>query len=109
MEVIVVVTCEIPEEYVLPNPVYLKIHDRDLDFDQAERIAKDQARSYYSEVMLLSWYDGNKGQYSPKEVECCEPGKPSWVTYAKSRGGNLTIDINSEQYVFVFRGKQGLS
>ena len=102
-------SCEFPEEYMLPNPVHLKIEKPELDFVEAKRIAEDQARSYYSDAMLLSWYDKQKGRYSPHEVTCCAEGKPSWVSYAKSRGGSLTIDINNEAYVFVFRGKEGLS
>lgn len=102
-------SCEIPERYMLPNPVHLNIEESGLDFAKAERIAKDQAKSYYSDAMLLSWFNKKKGRYSPHDVECCVEGKPSWVSYAKSRGGNLTIDINNEEYVFVFRGKQGLS
>ncbi|UCG12143.1 MAG: hypothetical protein JSU72_16810 [Deltaproteobacteria bacterium] len=31
------------------------------------------------------------------------------MEYAKSRGGNLTVDGDGKEYVFVFRGKQGLS
>ena len=108
-EVMKVKSCEIPESTMLPNPVHLNVDDCDLDFSKAEMIAKDQAKSYHSGAMLLSWYDRKLGRYSPHDVECCAEGKPSWVSYAKSRGGNLTIDINNEEYVFVFRGKQGLS
>jgi len=100
--------CERPEFYMLPNPVHLRI-DEDIDFHGAETIAKDQAKAYYSDAMLLSWFDKKTGRYSPHDVECCAEGKPSWVEYAKSRGGNLTIDINHEDYVFVFLGKPGLS
>lgn len=102
-------SCEIPESYMLPNPVHLEIDDHGLDFVKAEMIAKNQAKSYYGDAMLLSWYDRKLGRYSPHDLECCVEGKPSWVSYAKSRGGNLTIDINKEEYVFVFRGKQELS
>jgi hypothetical protein len=59
--------------------------------------------------MLLSWFDKKSGRYSPHEAECCPEGKPSWVEYARSRGGSLTIDINDEEFVFVFMGKPGLS
>jgi hypothetical protein len=104
-----VISCEMPASYMLPNPVHLDIREPELDFLKAERIAKDQAKSYYSDAMLLSWFNKKEGHYSPHDIECCAEGKPSWVTYAKSRGGNLTIDINNEEYVFVFRGKQGLS
>ena len=102
------VGCEIPKAHMLPTPVHLRIEE-ELDFQKAERIAKDQAKSYYSDAMLLSWFDKSRGRYSPYDVECCSEGKPGWVEYAKSRGGNLTIDINDEDYVFVFLGKPGLS
>jgi len=100
--------CERPHRDMLPTPVHLQIHE-DLDFTKAQRIAKDQARAYYSDSMLLSWFDKKSGRYSPHEAECCIEGKPSWVEYGKSRGGNLTIDINDEDFVFVFMGKPGLS
>jgi hypothetical protein len=100
--------CERPESYMLPNPVHLNING-ELDFLKAQRIAKDQAKSYYGDAMLLSWFDKKNGRYSPYDVECCAEEKPSWVEYAKSRGGNLTIDINDEDYVFVFLGKPNLS
>jgi len=100
--------CELGNAQMLPTPVHMRI-EGDLDFLKAERIAKDQAKSFYSDAMLLSWFDKKNGRYSPYNVECCSEGKPSWVEYARSRGGNLTIDINDEDYVFVFLGKPGLS
>jgi hypothetical protein len=109
MEVKAMISCEIPEAYMLPNPVHIEVEEPGLDFEIAERIAKNQAKAYSSDAVLLSWYDKKEGRYSPHEVVCCSEGKPSWVKYAKSRGGNLTIDVNAEEYVFVFRGKQALS
>lgn len=102
--------CEIPREDMLPNPVHLKLDGPGRGFERAKRAAKNLAKSYSGDAMLLSWFDRKAGRYSPHEVECCKDGEPpSWVEYARSRGGNLTIDINHEEYVFVFRGKQGLS
>ena len=101
-------TCEIPKVEALPTPIHLKIEE-ELDFPTAVRIAKNQAKSYYGDAMLLSWYDRKNGRYSPYDVECCSKGKPSWAEYARARGGNLTIDINNEDYVFVFLGKPRLS
>lgn len=100
--------CEYPHRDMLPTPVHLKIRG-DLDFIKAQSIAKGQARAYYSDPVLLSWFDKKGGRYSPHEAECCGEGKPSWVEYAKSRGANLTIDINNEDYVFLFMAKPGLS
>lgn len=102
--------CEIPREDTLPNPVHLKLEGPGLDFERAQSTAKNLAKSYFSDPLLLSWFDRKAGRYSPHEVNCCREGEPpSWIEYARSRGGNLTIDINHEEYVFVFRGKQGLS
>ena len=101
--------CEIPKEESLFTPVHLKLEGRELDFQRAERAAINLARAYYTEPVVLSWYDGKKGIFSPGDVERCVEGKPGWVDYAKSRGGNLTIDINDEEYVFIFQGKPNLS
>jgi hypothetical protein len=52
--------------------------------------------------MLLAWYNGGTGAFSP-QVPCCGDDRPGWLIYAESRGGNLVIDINDEAYVFVYR------
>ena len=96
--------CEIPKKYMLPNPVYVQLDQTGLDFAQAQDAASNLAKKLYWEPMLLSWFDKNAGKYSPLEVNCCAKGEPSWLEYARSRGGNFTVDINHEQYVFIFRG-----
>jgi hypothetical protein len=35
-------------------------------------------------------------------LECGKGDKPAWIVYAESRGGNLTIDINAGQYLFIY-------
>ena len=97
-------TCEIPTVQMLPNPVFLKIDDPQIDFEKAKTIAKSKAQTYHEDTMLLSWFDKEKESYSPFSVECCSDGKPSWVSYALSRGGELSIDINDGKYVFIFSG-----
>jgi hypothetical protein len=52
--------------------------------------------------MLLAWYEAKSGRFSPA-VECCSETKPGWLVYAESRGGNIAIDINDQEYVFVYR------
>jgi hypothetical protein len=52
--------------------------------------------------MLLAWFDRQAGRYSPNII-CCGEDKPTWLTYAESRGGDLVIDLNGEEYVFVYR------
>jgi hypothetical protein len=96
--------CEIPRKDMLPNPVYLELDKGGLDFEGARDAAKNLAQKLYWEPMLLSWFDKNAGKYSPQAVTCCKEGMPGWVEYARSRGGNFSVNINHEEYVFIFRG-----
>ncbi len=96
--------CEIPKGDMLPNPVYVLVDKTGLDFRHARDAASYLAKEFYLEPMLLSWFDKNAGKYSPQDVTCCTEDKPGWVEYARTRGGNFTVDINHEEYVFIFRG-----
>ncbi|MFZ0134506.1 MAG: AF1514 family protein [Desulfobacterales bacterium] len=73
----------------------------DLDFLEAKDIAKRTAREHSGDPMLLSWYQSKTGEGYPN-LECGKSDKPAWIVYAESRGGDLTIDINAGEYVFVF-------
>jgi hypothetical protein len=95
---------EIPKKDMLPNPVYVVLDQSGLDFERAQDAARNLAKKLYWEPMLLSWYDKNAGKYSPQDVICSSEGKPGWVEYARSRGGDFTVDINYQEYVFIFRG-----
>lgn len=99
-------SCESPEAYMLPNPIFLNIDKKGLDFNNARMIAKSEAEKHYKDAMILSWFDKMESQYAPQNIECCSKGNPGWITYAKSMGGNLSIDINHEDYVFIFYGEQ---
>ena len=96
--------CEIPRGDMLPNPVYVLLDKPELDFKHARDAASYLAKELCWEPMLLSWFDKNAGKYSPQDVACCKEDKPGWVEYARSRGGNFTVNINHEEYVFIFRG-----
>ncbi|MGD9057037.1 MAG: AF1514 family protein [Desulfobacterales bacterium] len=81
--------------------IALKIDNPDLDFTEAKDLAKQKAKEICEDPMLLSWYQGQTGESYPNLA--CGPGdKPAWIVYAASRGGNLTIDINAGQYVFIY-------
>ncbi|MGD8229363.1 MAG: AF1514 family protein [Desulfobacteraceae bacterium] len=86
----------------LTNPVEIRIKDENLNFETARLIADQKATEMASEPMLLGWYDSNTGRYSPS-VDCCSEHKPGWIVYAEARGGSITIDINNEKYVFIYR------
>ena len=79
----------------------LKIEQADLDFADAQDIAKQKARELNEDPMLLSWYQGKTGEFYPK-ADCGPGDRPPWIVFAESRGADLTIDINEGQYVFVF-------
>ena len=85
---------------MLKNPVHVRVAG-ELDFARARALADRQAGKTGGEPMLLAWYNGGTGEFSP-QVTCCSDAKPAWLTYAESRGGDLVIDINDESYVFVY-------
>jgi hypothetical protein len=86
---------------MLNNPIHLQVAG-EVDFSRARALAEAQARKAAAEPMLLAWYNGVTGEFSP-QVTCCGEHKPTWLIYAESRGGDLIIDINDEAYVFVYR------
>ncbi|MBE9545267.1 MAG: AF1514 family protein, partial [Proteobacteria bacterium] len=73
--------------------IKLKIDKSDLDFEEAKDFTKQRAKETGADPMLLSWYQGKTGESYPN-LECGPGDKPAWITYAESRGGDLTIDIN---------------
>lgn len=81
--------------------IKIKIDKPDLDFVEAQDIAKHRAIETCADPMLLSWYQGKSGESYPN-LECGPGDKPAWIVFAESRGGDLTIDINAGQYVFIF-------
>jgi hypothetical protein len=79
----------------------LKIDNPNLDFAEAKDLAKQKAKEICADPMLLSWYQGKTGESYPN-LECGPGDTPAWIVYAVSRGGDLTIDINQGQYIFIF-------
>jgi hypothetical protein len=96
------ITCQTLTQDMLPNPVAIRLDETPPDLKSAKLIADQKVSEMTSEPMLLAWYEGKSGRFSP-DVECCSEAKPGWVVYAESRGGNITIDINDETYVFIYR------
>jgi len=88
---------------MLISPVRLSISDKDLTFSVAKEIADRKSLEINPDAMLLAWFDRKSGTVSPR-VECCSEKKPGWLVYAESRGGGIVIDINDEEYVFVYLG-----
>jgi hypothetical protein len=90
-----------PSRKMAGRHIKIKIDNPDLDFAEAKDIAKQKAKKICADQMLLSWYQGKTGESYPN-LECGPGDKPAWIVYAESRGGDLTIDINEGQYVFIY-------
>ena len=87
-------------KYFLINPI--KINVKNLDFGTAKAMADERVKRLSPDPMLLSWYNGRTGEHFP-DVDCHGKDKPAWIIYAESRGGDITIDINQEEYVFIYK------
>jgi len=83
------------------NHVTIEADTPDLDFAEAKNIARQRAKEHCPDPMLLSWFQGKTGESYPN-MECGPGDKPAWITYAESRGGDLVIDINRGQYIFIY-------
>jgi hypothetical protein len=86
---------------MLPNRITVDTETKDMDLMTAKSIADEKIRGFTSDPFLLAWFDRKAGKYSP-DVECCDYGKPAWLVYAESRGGGMSVDINDQEYVFVY-------
>ena len=95
------VNCAQASKWMLDNPISFATGDP-LDFSTARYIADQKAREKATEPMLLAWFDKKLGKFAPDQI-CCDRDKPSWLVYAETRGGHITVDINNEEYVFVYR------
>lgn len=89
----------------LPGETMLEIKDEDLDFQKAHDAAFARVKTYDSDPMLLAWFDRKAGRESPS-VSCeGEETDPGWVSYAKSHGGNLTVNVNHGDYIFIYKSR----
>jgi hypothetical protein len=94
--------CRFLTQDMLSHPVMVRVDDYHLDLMSAKTIADHKARELSSDPMLLAWFDRKRGKFSP-DVICCGSVKPTWLAYAESRGADISVDINNEDYVFVYK------
>ena len=92
-----------PEKVKFPGETFLNIDDHDLNFERARDAALERVKIYDSDPMLVGWYDRKSGMESPSEGCEDEEGDPAWVRYAKAHGGNLTVNVNDGEYIFIYR------
>jgi hypothetical protein len=92
-------------EVRFPGETFLTIDHPDMGFERAKEAAVSRVRKYDSDPMLLGWYDRKAGKESPEESCEGKEGEPGWVNYAKAHGGNLTVNVNHGEYIFIFRSE----
>ena len=83
--------------YLVP----IQVEEKELDLETAKDMAKEKAKEFCDDPMLLAWYQGKIGEGFPN-LECGRGEKPAWIIYAESRGGDLTININDGEYIFIY-------
>jgi hypothetical protein len=98
-EKIVMSACAKLTQEMLTSPITVAIPSETLTFLTAREFSDNRARAVSSDAMLLAWFDKKTGAVSPS-VECCREDKPGWLV----RGGKIVIDINDEEYVFIYLG-----
>lgn len=88
-------------KYFWGNQIEIRIDNKDLDFLNAKKIAREKAMQLAPDPMLLSWYNGKTGAYFPK-IECGTRDKPVWIIFAESRGADIAVNINDGEYIFLY-------
>ncbi len=84
--------------------VKIAIEGKDIDFTLARRLSEDLASSIIQDPMLIAWFDGKKGEEHPSVPECQH--KPGWLAYADGHGGRIRVDVNENEYSFIFADSQ---
>jgi len=90
-----------PLKYMLTNPVKIRTDHPELDFITAQGLADEKAKSLCMAPMLVSWYNSKTGESYP-DIKGTVAGKPGWLNHAESCHCDMTVDINDEQFVFVY-------
>ncbi|MFV2060079.1 MAG: AF1514 family protein [Gammaproteobacteria bacterium] len=73
---------------------------KELDFAHAKKISEEHASGIIKGPMLVAWYDAKKREEHPCIPECQH--KPGWLAYADGHGGCLRVNINEDEYSFIF-------
>lgn len=72
-----------------------------LDYATTHALADVLSKKVAMDAMLVAWFDGKNDAGYPV-VQECTGDKSGWLAYAESHGGNLGVNINNGEFVFVF-------
>lgn len=88
--------------HMLIRPIDIQVSRKGLDFNRAKKIADRKAREVVDEPALLAWFDKKTGRHMPNIAYGCQE-KPSWLLYAQHRGAVVSVNINNEDYIFIYK------
>ncbi|PKN31184.1 MAG: hypothetical protein CVU63_25265 [Deltaproteobacteria bacterium HGW-Deltaproteobacteria-20] len=76
-----------------------------MSWSEARGIADETAARELFDPILLSWFDRDRGFESPAHASECHEAcdEPGYIEYARSRGGELQVQIGGGQFVFCYR------
>ena len=78
----------------------ISVAEEEPDFNLARSRAEALAATRLNEPMLIAWFDGRRGEEHPHVPECQH--QPGWLAYAEGHGGRVRVDINGDEYSFIF-------
>lgn len=87
---------------VEPREISYHIDDAGLDFDEVKNQVKKRVAETHGTPMILSWKNGITGRFYPT-FSCGGESNdlPPWIYYARTRGANLTVNVNDGDYMFM--------
>ena len=71
----------------------------ELDYEQANKIARSVAELFDEEPAVVAWHDGVHAKMSPV-IEGADV-QTRWHDYGESHGGNVAVTVNGD-YDFIF-------
>jgi len=72
-----------------------------MDYDEVQKAAKDAALEVGGDVALVSYYDRARNKMVPEAVSSKE-GNDGYRIYAESRGADIRVTVNDDEYDFFF-------
>jgi len=80
--------------------IRIAVEGKHLDFTLARRLGEALVSGMLTEPLLIAWFDGKKGEEHPAVPECQH--KPGWLAYAEGHGGRIRVDVNDNEYSFIY-------
>jgi len=80
--------------------INITVEGKGMDFPLAKRLSEDLVSTIVTELMMIAWFDGKKGEDHPEVPECQH--KPGWLAYTEGHGGRVRVDVNETEYSFIF-------